>query len=345
MATGNQTLPGAQVTAEPAMTTEPGAGHTAWQATQDPGHEPPPRLRRGAGGRSSIWVLRAVVWVVLLLIGYRGVSAIVTSYTGSGNTKPKASSAALGAANAADRGFPVALAQAYALQFGQVYLNFSPATAARRATELAQFLAPGADPELGWNGAGTRSLQSEQVASVVVRSAHSAIVTLLVRANGQLSELGVPIYAASGRLVVSGLPALLPPPLTAVPPAAPKVVGDPAAQQSVALMLPGFFRAFASSDTASLTAFAAPGVHLSGLGGVVSLGSVQQVSVPAAGGATRHITVTVTWVTPATSLTGSPVANSQAQIDMTYAMNVVRHGGKWLVQSIAASAELAGPPA
>jgi hypothetical protein len=343
MATGNQMLPGAQVTAEPAMTAEPEAGPTAWQATQDSGHEPPPRLRRGAGGRWSIWVLRAVVWVVVLLIGYRGVSAIVTSYAGSGSATPKSGGAAARPAGAAGRGFPVALAQAYALQFGQVYLNFSPATAARRATELAQFLAPGADPELGWNGAGTRSLQSEQVASVVVRSPHSAIVILLIRANDELSELGVPIYAAHGGLVVSGLPALLPPPPTAVPPTAPKAPADQAVRQSLGLVLPDFFRAFASSDTAILSGFAAPGVHLSGLGGVVSFGSIQQVSVPAEGGPTRHVTVTVMWISPA-GQGGSTVSNSQAQIDMTYSMNVIRHGGKWLVQSIAASAVLAGPP-
>src|SRR5947208_3278116 len=32
---------------------------------------------RGAGGRWLVWVFRVVVWAVLLIIGYRGVTAIV----------------------------------------------------------------------------------------------------------------------------------------------------------------------------------------------------------------------------------------------------------------------------
>src|SRR5215472_5517520 len=36
---------------------------------------------RGAGGRWLVWVLRVVFWVVLLLIGYRGVMAIVLDET------------------------------------------------------------------------------------------------------------------------------------------------------------------------------------------------------------------------------------------------------------------------
>ena len=39
---------------------------------------------RGAGGRWLIWAGRAVIWAVLLLIGYRGVLAIVHDETGTG---------------------------------------------------------------------------------------------------------------------------------------------------------------------------------------------------------------------------------------------------------------------
>src|SRR2546430_3105702 len=95
---------------------------------------------RGAGGRWLVWVFRVVVWLVLLLIGYRGVTAIMEGGTTSGGAPAPA---AIPSSN-----FPSALAGAYALQFGQVYLNADPATANQRASELATFLPTGADSQL-----------------------------------------------------------------------------------------------------------------------------------------------------------------------------------------------------
>src|SRR5215469_920481 len=100
---------------------------------------------RGAGGRWLVWTFRIVVWVILLIIGYRGVMAIVLNETPPSH--PQAATPA-----PATPGFPVQQASAYALQFGQVYLNASPAKASQRASDLASFLPPGApDPQLGWN--------------------------------------------------------------------------------------------------------------------------------------------------------------------------------------------------
>ena len=62
---------------------------------------------RGDGGRWLVWVFRVVVWLVLLLIGYRGVTAIMSGETSSGGASAPA--ATPGAA------FPSALASAYAL--------------------------------------------------------------------------------------------------------------------------------------------------------------------------------------------------------------------------------------
>src|SRR5215467_7947235 len=132
---------------------------------------------RGAGGRWLVWTFRVVVWLVLLIIGYRGITAIVLNETPPSHSPP--------AHVTAPPAFPSAMAGAYAMQFGQVYLNASPATSGQRASELAAFLPPGApDPQLGWNGGGSLSLQSEQVAGVTVRDAQHATVTLLARVNG-----------------------------------------------------------------------------------------------------------------------------------------------------------------
>ena len=273
-----------------------------------------------------------MLWTVLLLIGYRGIAAIVTGAPGPGASPATTTGSPRTA-------FPAALARAYALEFGQVYLSFSPARAAQRANSLAPFLPPGTDPEFGWNGTGTQTLQSEQVAGVRVLSAHQAIVTLLARVNGNLIELGVPIYAADGGIVVSGHPALLPAPAQVAPPAPARVPTDTAARTALARMLPAFFRAYASGNALRLGRFVAGGTHLDGLGGIVTFGRVSQLSVPSAAGATRQVTVTVVWreasrVAPAGQ---TPVVTGPAVIDMGYAVTVVRHGGAWLVRSIGAA--------
>jgi hypothetical protein len=64
-----------------------------------------------------------------------------------------------------------------------------------------------ANPDLGWNGAGQMSLQPEQVAGVVGQDPRHAVVTLLATVNGQLMELGVPVVASRGGVMVSGEPA------------------------------------------------------------------------------------------------------------------------------------------
>jgi hypothetical protein len=358
MATGNQVLPGAPVTTERAETAEQqmmagrGTGSVGWVASQDTGYasgetveQAQRTARRGAGGRWLVWVLRAVVWVVLLLIGYRGIAAIVTSYEGKpGSTGAAGAPGAAGAGQSA-HGFPVSLASAFAVEFGQAYLNFSPATAAQRASELAPFLPPGTDSQLGWNGSGSQTVQSVQLAGVDVRSANRAVVSLLAVANGRLIELGVPVYYSGGGLVVSGQPALTSPPAGIAPPAGAKVTVDRPVQQALTGQLPAFFRAYGSGTAAQLAAFAAPGVRLSGLSGEVSFGSIVNVTVPAGGGTTRDITVTVAWLPASTPSAGPPTtsAGGRAQIDMTYAMTVVQRAGRWYVSSIGASTTLAGP--
>src|SRR5262245_55449633 len=181
---------------------------------------------RGAGGRWVVWTFRVVIWAVLLIIGYRGVMAIVLNETPPSKTPP--------APAASTPAFPVQEASAYALQFGQAYLNASPRTASQRASELAPFLPPGTpDQQLGWNGGGSLTLQSEEVAGVRVQDAQHAVVTLLARVNGNMMQLGVPVYAKAGGMVISGEPAWLAAPTTAVPPSPPPVNSDDATQSAL----------------------------------------------------------------------------------------------------------------
>ena len=294
---------------------------------------------RGAGGRWLVWVARAIAWAVLILIGYRGVAAILQGQHNAANSAPSSSS------SHAVTQFPTALAEAFALQFGDVYLNFSPATAAQRSRNLARFLPPGSDAELGWNGAGTERLLSEQVASISVTGSHTAIVSLLVRtAGGGLFELGVPIYVGHGGMSVSAKPSILPAPPKAIPPpAANQQTSDSNAQGQLQNQLPAFFRAFADGDRSTLARFAAPGVHITGLRGAVGFGSIDNVFVPA-GGDTRQITVTVTWDVNAPPSPRRGAAASPATLQVAYQMTVVRQGSSWDIKSVGTSTQAQGLP-
>jgi hypothetical protein len=295
---------------------------------------------RGAGGRWLVWVGRVVVWAVILLIGYRGVLAIAGDR--GGGTGPA------GDRKVVATQFPVTSAEAYALEFGNVYLNYSPATASARSAALAAFLPPGAGTQLGWNGAGTQQLLDEQVAGIAIRSGHAAVVTLLAQlGDGSLIELGVPIYASGGGMSVSGEPALLPGPAVAVAQSAGQAGGDPATAAALQNQLAGFFQAYASGDQATLARFLTPGAHISGLAGAVSFGAIDAVHAPV-GGSIRTISVTVSWLLPSQPQPRSAgaTASAPAGLQMTYAMTVVRRDGTWDVRSIGAATQPLpqGPP-
>jgi Conjugative transposon protein TcpC len=303
------------------------------QSTPTPpprGYDRAPAPWRGAGGRWAVWVLRALVWAVLIIIGVRGVIAIVlnqkTPSPPAASTSAKSGPAAAGT----DGSFPSSLAEAYAMQFASVYLNFSQSTASQRAQELAAFLPNGADSQLGWNGAGSLKLQSEQVAGISVRDGQHAVVTLLAQVNGQMMEFGVPIYASGSGMVVNGQPAWLAAPTRVSPPASAAASPDAAAQNALQAQLPAFFQAYANGASATLTRFLVHGVTITGLGGAVSYSSIASLYVPP-GGDTRQITVSVVWQIPGAS------GAAAAQLPMTYDMTVVNQNSNWYVKSIRAA--------
>ena len=75
-----------------------------------------------------------MLWAALLVVAFRGVTAIIFNQHA---TSPGAST---GPASTADGQFPVTLAEAYAAEFGRVFLNFSPQAQAQREQQLAAFL-------------------------------------------------------------------------------------------------------------------------------------------------------------------------------------------------------------
>lgn len=287
----------------------------------------------GAGGRWLLWPLRVVLWAALVVIAFRGVTAIVFS---QGSASPAAGT---GPATATAGSFPVSLAEAYAAEFGRVYLNFNPQNQGQREQQLAAFVpasVAAADPDLGWNGVGQMSLQSEQVAGITVQDPAHAVVTLLASVNDQLMELGVPVAASGNGVVVSGEPAWLPAPAQIPLPASAAGRSDPVAQSQLMNELPSFFQAYGNGDSASLSRFLAPGVRLAGLGGTMAFDSISGLHVPS-GGSTRQITVSVIW---------QPLTQGQSsgeKLQVTYSMSVFQQSSvKWYVKQISASIEAVG---
>ena len=315
---------GAGVLADGSLAADPGIGGR-WQGA-------------GSGGRWLLWPLRVVLWAALLVIAFRGLTAIVF------NTAAAPASGGTGPRSAAGGQFPASLAEAYAAEFGRVYLSFSPQDQGQREQALAAFVPASVltpNPDLGWNGTGQLNLQAEQVAGITVQDPRHAVVTLLALVNGQLIQLGVPVAASAGGVVVSGEPAWLPaPPQVSPPPAVPSGT-DPVAQSQLVNELPAFFQAYASGDSATLNRFAVRGTTLTGLGGAVTFDSIGALHVPT-GGATRQITVTVIWQLPdQTAASGN--LGTASKLEVTYGMSVVDlHSGKWYVKEIGASTEAVG---
>jgi hypothetical protein len=293
---------------------------------------------RGAGGRWLLWPLRVVLWTALLVIVFRGITAIVlnqTSAPAAGGTGP---------GTAAGAQYPVTMAEAYATEFGRVYLGFNPQNQGQREQALAAFMPASllaAHPNLGWNGVGQLDLQSLQVAGINVQDGQHAVVTLLALVNGQLMELAVPIAATGSGVVVSGEPAWLPAPPQISPPAAPRG-SDQVAQTQLMNELPAIFRAYANGDSAALNGLLVRGVSVTGLGGAVTFDSISALHVPP-GGATRQITVTVIWQLPEQPGSAAGNLGMASKLEMTYGMSVVDlQSGKWYVKEIGAATEAVG---
>jgi hypothetical protein len=313
-------LPGADIQADGSLAAGPGLGGS-W---------------RGAGGRWLLWPLRVVLWTALAAVAFRGLTAIIFN-------SPPAPAAGPGTGTATAE-FPVSLAEAYATEFGRVYLGFSPQSLGQREQALAAFVPAAvlaANPSLGWNGVGQLNLQSLQVAGIKVQDRQHAVVTLLALLNGQLMELGVPVAATGGGLVVTGEPAWLPAPPRLSPPATPRG-SDRVAQSQLMKELPAFFQAYASGDSVALNRFGVHGASVAGLGGAVTFDSISALGVPP-GGASRQITVTVIWQVPEQPGSATGNLGMASKLEMTYGMSVLDlQSGKWYVKEIGASTEPVG---
>ncbi|KAB2343948.1 conjugal transfer protein [Actinomadura rudentiformis] len=275
----------------------------------------------GSGGRWWVWLGRAVLWAVILVILFNGIRAPFERFTASesgSTTTSKPSKAAQ---------FPASAASAFAMQFATVYLNYDQRTAPARETQIRTFIPEGADGQFGWNGVGTLQVNSVQVAGVDARDANNAIVTVLARSQDKWLRLAVPVYAKDGALVISGRPALLPPPTRATLPQAGVRDRDQALETELKAVLGPFFQAYAQGDPAALARYA-DGKALSGLAGAVTFFQVKEVVAPKGPAGERTVTATVAWQIPGTG------GGNGGELEQAYQLEMVKKGANWFVRDI-----------
>ncbi|MFO7251175.1 MAG: conjugal transfer protein [Actinomycetes bacterium] len=294
------------------------------------------RLRwSGSGGRWLVWIGRALLWAVLIVILINGVRAPFERFT-QGDPSPAAPTPTPGA------GFPTEQAVSFASQFAAAYLNFDAANPAVRAQKLKPFLPEAAHDQFGWNGFGKMQVIGIQLSHVEVQNANNAVVTLMVHSGERRWLFSVPVYAKDGRFVVSQRPALLPAPGPAELPPAPPTEQDEATAAELTPQLKGFFEAFASGDPEQLRRYVAAGVEIEGFNGAFTLAQLKQVIVPP-GGNTRSVTAIVVWAIPAT--TPAPTTDPTAEptdapvdppgaLEQAYQLTVEKQGDKWFVKDV-----------
>jgi Conjugative transposon protein TcpC len=275
----------------------------------------------GSGGRWLVYVGRVILWAFLIVVLVNGIRAPFERFTAKPTTPA--------APTTGKPVFPSEQASAYALSFADVYLNYDSATAADRQKQLAQFIAPGVDPQLGWDNNGKSVLRSAHVASVEAQDANQAIVTLLAQANGKLFQLAVPVYAKDGAFAISGRPATLPaPPRAALPTA--NEDRDSAVETELQEPLAGFFKAYASGDAASLQRYSDPPV--TGLGNAFAFSALKEIIAPRGDANSRTVNATVIWQV-------APVQNkaSGGSLEQTYQLSMAKKDGNWYVTDIRGS--------
>lgn len=272
----------------------------------------------GSGGRWWLWVGRAVLWAFIIVVVVNGIRAPLERFTSS---SPSSTSSG-NSTSAAQSQFPSSAASAYALEFAQVYLNFDQRDQAGRAARLAYFLPPNSAEE-GWDGFGSLSVTSLQVAGVEAKDANNGIVTVLVQTGGNWMQLAVPVYAKDGAMVIPNAPALLAPPPQATAPQR-STASDSALVTEVTQPLTSFFTAYGAGDKTSLSRYTLPGSNVSdsGLGNAVSFIQLGSITAPPGPADQRVVTATVTWQI------------SGGKLDQTYDVTMVRQSGQWYVKDV-----------
>lgn len=244
------------------------------------------------------------------------------------DTAPPVQEEATGDVAAAPTGGAVG-AEGFAARFAHGYLSYDEADPAARTADLARFLSPDLDPQLGWSGTGRQAAGLAFAVGSVVQPDGRTVVTTTVSVTGEGGprwvHLDVPVARdGEGRWVVVGQPAFVPPPTLGAPTIDAAPPTDPAATADTRDDIEAFFAAFAEQQVVSVDGLTAPGVTIGGLGGDVALVAVRQVAVHEGDAGSRTATALVEW---SNQVTGG-------QLEQSYLLHLVAGPDGWLVSAV-----------
>ncbi|MEW2044967.1 conjugal transfer protein [Streptomyces sp. NPDC005476] len=292
---GHQTPAHSSSTMPPRATTAPGATAPTAGAT-DPGATAPgqatpkrasgrdfdvprPGGRIPGGGRRTHVALRATLLITtcVFALGSCGVMGLVIGKS-SGTT-----TAGLDASDATRyrlTEFPTEQAAAFAEQYAQLCMTFSPDTSTARRTDLARYASSGVDPDCGWSGEGTSKAVSVTWDGTAEKlpeyGDHGRYIGVQVRTDdGTLTTLTVPVYVQNLKtgegMRVSGDVGQMPLPAAADVPEVDQgdeVVDDTLSTQLQKEVLPGYFEAWGASNATAMARFLTPDATLTATTGL-----------------------------------------------------------------------------
>lgn len=240
---------------------------------------PKPGGRISGGGRRTHVALRATLLITtcVFALGSCGVMGLVIGKS-SGTT-----TAGLDSSDATRyrlTEFPTEQAAAFAEQYAQLCMTFSPDTSSARRTDLARYASAGVDPECGWSGEGTSKAVSVTWDGTAEKlpeyGDHGRYLGVQVRTDdGTLTTLTVPVYVQDLKtgegMRIAGDVGQMPLPARADVPEvdqSDEVVDDALSTQLQQKVLPGYFAAWGASDATAMSRFITPDATLTATTGL-----------------------------------------------------------------------------
>ncbi|MFI5967081.1 conjugal transfer protein [Streptomyces asoensis] len=310
---------------------------------------PKPGGRISGGGRRTHVALRATLLITtcVFALGSCGVMGLVIGKS-SGTT-----TAGLDASDANRyrlTEFPTEQAAAFAEQYAQLCMTFSPDTSSARRADLARYASAGVDPDCGWSGEGTSKAVSVTWDGTAEKlpeyGDHGRYLGVQVRTeDGTLTTLTVPVYVqnlATGEgMRVFGDVGQMPLPAAADVPEVDQgdeVVDDTLSTQLQKEVLPGYFEAWGASNATAMARFLTPDATLTATTGLAGRLTAPQIG-------------TVVALVPASAQNSKPYTYDSGQavqvrvaVDWTdskgvavrraYRMTIVNTAQGWFVKDV-----------
>ncbi|MEV7519489.1 conjugal transfer protein [Streptomyces sp. NPDC091371] len=352
-----QTAAGAPASGRPAPRT--GAPARAGAAAGAGFDVPRPGGRLPAQGRSTHVALRATLLITtcVFALGSCGVAGLVIGK----------SSVAVQSADLNDKEvaryrlteFPTQAAATFAEEYVTLCMTYSPQTADKRRNALTRYTSAGVDRDCGITGQGTQSVRQANwdgtIEELPEYGANGRYLGIQVKlSTGRITTLSVPVYvkdpATGTGLRIAGDVGEMP---LASRGSVPTVkrddeeVDQTLSNQLKEKVLPGYFKAWAASDTTGLTRFTSTDASQSattGLAGALASPEVQEVVAIAPAGTEPNATitygqgqtvqarVTVVWGGSAAPAKGTPAPTTT--VKRSYRLTVVNTAQGWFIKDI-----------